>query len=757
MPHNYDLPAMTTANHGLGLPVRAIRRPMLAPQAGDFWGGLSAMLVTLPSAVAYGVVIFSAVSPGLGSAGALAGIIGAAALGLVAPIVGRNGGFITAPCAPAAAVLSGFAAQLVSRGDLPPARILVLLAFTGIASGLLQIVYGALRAGRLIKFIPYQVVTGYLSGVAVIIAMSQIPRFLGAPAGVRLADALVSPSMWRWEGIAVGAVTIAVMATVPRFTRAVPGAIAGFAAGIGAYFAIGLARPDLLRLAGNALVIGPISAVGSLGGAVMERASSLLSVRPTDLALTAGAAFTLSILLSIDTLKTGVVLDAITRRRHESNRELVAQGAANLASIFAGGVPGAGTMGPTLVNITSGGRTPWSGIVAGSLVLAAFLALAPAIAWVPVAALAGVLLVVAWRMFDFKTFRLLLRASTRLDFVVIIAVVVVAASVGLIEAAAVGVGLAILLFIRNQMRGSVVLRRADLNAVRSKRRRSREELSILEERGRDALVVQLKDDLFFGTTDQLFTELEQDLGARRFILLDFRRVQSMDFTAARLFLQMQERLGHRGGSLLFSGLPSGAERGSGIESYMAHLNLIGSTDGIRIFETRDSGLEWMEDRILEAAGWTRPESAPPLPLDQISLFRALEVSDRAELESVIERRSLPMGAAVFAAGDAGSEIFFVRSGRVHILLPLEGGKRHHLATICRGEFFGEMAFLDRGVRSALAEAATPTELFVLPRDAFEELANRNQAIARDLYEELALAIAQRLRSADVELRALEER
>ncbi|HEU5161512.1 MAG TPA: SulP family inorganic anion transporter [Thermoanaerobaculia bacterium] len=740
---------MTTVN------TLATPRAMLAPQAGDFWGGLSAMLVTLPSAVAYGVVIFSAVSPSLGSAGALAGILGAAALGLVAPLVGRNGGFITAPCAPAAAVLSGFAAELVSRGDLSPERILVLLALTGVASGILQIIYGALRAGRLIKFIPYQVVTGYLSGVAVIIAMSQIPRLLGTAGGMKIADALVSPDAWRWEGIVVGAVTIIVMALVPRFTRAVPGAIAGFAAGIATYFALGAARPYLLQLAGNPLVVGPISAAGSLGGAVAERTSSLMAMRPSDLAVIAGAAFTLSILLSIDTLKTGVVLDALTRRRHESNRELVAQGVANLASVFTGGVPGAGTMGPTLVNITSGGRTPWSGVVAGALVLATFLAFARAIAWVPVAALAGVLLVVAWRMFDFKMFALLLRPSTRLDFVVIVAVVAVAASVGLIEAAAVGVGLAILLFIRNQMRGSVVLRRADLHDIRSKRRRSREELGILEERGRDALVVQLKDDLFFGTTDQLFTELEADLGERRFILLDFRRVQSMDYTAARLFVQMQERLRSRNGSLLFSGLPSGG--GSGIESYMQQLNLIGRSDGIQIFETRDSALEWMEDRILETAGWTRPESAPPLPLDQIGLFRALDPTEITALEGVIEKRSLPLGAPVFAAGDPGSEIFFVRSGRVHILLPLEGKKRHHLATICRGEFFGEMAFLDQGSRSAIAEAATPTELFVLTRDAFESLAHRNHQIARDLYEELALALAQRLRSADAEVRALEER
>ncbi len=115
------------------------------------------------------------------------------------------------------------------------------------------------------------------------------------------------------------------------------------------------------------------------------------------------------------------------------------------------------------------------------------------------------------------------------------------------------------------------------------------------------------------------------------------------------------------------------------------------------------------------------------------------------------------GSRVFAAGDAGDEVFFVRRGRIHILLPLEGGKRHHLATFCRGDFFGEMSFLDRGVRSAEAEAATETELFVLSRAGFDRLAASDPLLASHIFERLALAIAQRLRTTDAELRTLEER
>ena len=730
--------------------VERAARPF-AGALGDLWGGLAAMLVAFPSSIAYGVVIFTAASPSYASAGALAGIVGAAILGIVAPLIGRNGGFITAPCAPAAAVLSGVAAEFAARGRSAQ-QIIFILALTAALSALLQVAYGLARAGRLIKYIPYQVVTGYLSGVAVIIAAAQLPRLAGMPSGAHVGETLISPQLWRWEGIVVGAVVIAVMALAPRLTRAVPPAVLGLSSGIAAYFLIAAARPSLLTTAGNPLVIGPVRAAGSFLSIITDRANSVIAGGTADFAAALGPALTLSVLLSIDTLKTGVVLDALTRRRHNSNRELIAQGFANAASFVGGGIPGAATMGPTLVNVTSGGRSPLSGVIEGALVLAAFLALGQLIAWVPIAALAGILLMVAWRMFDFQMFHLLTVPSTRLDFVVIVAVVIVAASIGLIEAAAVGVGLAILLFIRNQMRGSVVLRRSEIGELRSKRRRTADEAAILADAGSAAVVVQLQGDLFFGTTDQLFSDLERDLSRRRFILFDLRRVQSMDYTAAHLFTQMQQRLRESGGQMLFSGVPSKIE----FEHYMDRLGLLGRA-GIPTFDTRDSALEWMEDRLLDERGSVPAESRPPLQLEEIALFRSLDPAARDQIAGVVEETEVAPGTKIFSAGDAGDEIYFVRSGRVHVLLPLESGKRHHLATICRGEFFGEMAFLDRGHRSAEAEAATPTRLFVISRQTFDGFIARNEMAAGSFYQSLALATAQRLRQADAELRALEER
>jgi SulP family sulfate permease len=732
------------------------RRTDGPPLPGDLWGGLAAMLVALPSAIAFGVLVYTAIGPDYAGAGALAGILGAAALGIVAPLVSRNGGFITAPCAPAAAVMSALAVQLAAGGQLTAERVTVLLGLTALLSSLFQMLFGLVRAGRLIKFIPYQVVSGYLSGVAVIIALGQMPKLLGLPKTVSLGQGLLTPALWNWTGVEVGLVTIVAMVAAPRITQKVPGAILGLLAGIAAYFALAYFNRNLLELSDNSLVIGPIEATGSIVEAVGASAASLLLVRPADIGMIFVSALTLSVLLSIDTLKTGVVLDALVRRRHNSNRELIGQGVANAAAFFVGGMPGAGTMGATLVNFTSGGRTLWSGVAEGVLVVLAFVLLGGLIAWVPIAALAGLLLVVAWRMFDRGMFRLALQRSTRIDFVVIITVVAVA-QIGLIAASAVGICFAILLFIRDQIRGSVIVNKTDLRGARSKRRRLADETEILDQHGNEAVVVQLQGNLFFGTTDQLFSELEQDLATRRYVLIDLRRVQSMDFTAAHLFEQMRERLHERGGELLFSGMPSSLPTRQDIENYMKQLGLESSREGIQIFETRDRALVWMEDRILEAAGWSAEEDEQPLALGEIEIFRELDAATIAELAGAAREISIPARGRVCSRGDSGDEMFFVRRGRLEALLPLESGKRHHLATFCQGDFFGEMAFLDRELRSADIFAVTATDLYALSRERFDALAKTSPALAGRVFEQLAYAVSKRLRVADTELRLLEER
>ena len=724
--------------------------------AGDVWGGLSAMLVALPSAIAFGVTIFAPLGGSYVAQGALAGILGTTALGLVAPALGGTNRLITAPCAPAAAVLAAFALEATQRGVAPDA-IVIMLALVALLCGVIQFAFGMVGLGRLIKYMPYPVVSGYLSAVGLIIIGSQVPKFLGVPKGNSLWQAIVSPPQWAWQGVVVGLVTIAVMVFAPRVTKAVPAAILGIAAGFAAYFALGLADRSLLALEANKLVIGPLGAAG-IGGIFEVMAGRFAAIKALHFANVAAVfspALTLAVLLSIDTLKTCVVLDALTRSRHNSNRELIGQGLGNISATLVGGIPGAGTMGATLVNITSGAKTRLSGMMEGVFALIAFLALANVIAWVPIAALAAILIVIGFRMIDRHSFQLLRSRSTILDFVVIVAVIVVALAANLIAASAVGIALAILLFIREQVGGSVVRRRVLGSQVFSKQVRLPEEMRVLEQRGDATAIFELQGSLFFGTTNQLFTALEADLKTRKYVILDLRRVQSVDFTAAHMLEQVADTMAEQHGHLLFSHVPRNVPSGKDMQSYLDQVGLVRAEHEVRVFPELDDALEWVENRLLEEERLERGEEKP-LELREIEIFKKRKDETLALLEHCLDKRSFKAGEKIAALGETSDELFLVRRGAVRIVLPLDGAGSHHLATFGRGDFFGEMSFLDHEPRSADAIADSDTDLYVLSRERFDQLADEHKRLAINLLEGLARSLAVRLRHTNKELRALEE-
>jgi SulP family sulfate permease len=176
-----------------------------------------------------------------------------------------------------------------------------------------------------------------------------------------------------------------------------------------------------------------------------------------------------------------------------------------------------------------------------------------------------------------------------------------------------------------------------------------------------------------------------------------------------------------------------------------------------ITEPQDSALEWMEERILEAAGHVRTDEEKLLDLKDFRLFRELDDQQLAALAECVGTLFLKQGEMAFRSGDQGDELFLVRRGILRVLLPLEGGKYHHLATIGQGGVIGELAFLDRGSRSADVEAKVDTDVYVLSRARFNDLARANAAMGVQIFARLALSIAESLRQTDAELRVLEER
>lgn len=282
------------------------------------------------------------------------------------------------------------------------------------------------------------------------------------------------------------------------------------------------------------------------------------------------------------------------RTRHESNQELTAQGLANIVASAIGGMPGAGASGPTMVNLSSGGKTRLSGVIEGVLTVLVALLLGSFVAWIPVATLGGVLIVIGIRMIDVDPIRFLESRSTVFDFSVVLAVVAVALTVGLIAAAAVGVVLSNILFLREQVGGTVVRRKSFVGERSSTWYRPENEMRTLEAKGHTAVIFELQGSLFFGTAQQLYQTLEPELASTDFLILDMQRIQSVDVTAAHILTLVRDALSERKCfccSQMHEHLPSGKN----IREFLA-AGLNSDGQKVLFMPTLESAIEWVEER-----------------------------------------------------------------------------------------------------------------------------------------------------------------
>ena len=724
--------------------------------SGDVWGGLAAMLVAFPAAIAFGVTVYSSIGPAYAGLGAIAGIVGAVVIGLVAALLGGTDRLVSTPCAPAAAVLSAFAVESVASGAAPQLTVLMILV-VGLLAGLVQVALGLMGVGRIIKYIPYPVVSGYLTGVGLIIIGSQIGKLLGVSDGLRWWQALADPAAWDWRALLIGLVTAGVTVAAPRVTRRLPGIIVGIAAGVAAYALLAAFDPALRRLEGNPLVIGALdfSADGYVSD-LMGRWAEIGSISVSQLVALLGAALTLGVLLSIDTLKTCVVLDQLTRSRHESNRELIAQGVANCSANALGGISGAGQMGATLVGLNSGASSRACGVFEGLFSLVAALLATSFVAWIPVATLAGILVVIGLRMIDRAPLQFLRARETLLDFGVVVAVVVVALTVGLIAASAVGVGLAMLLFVREQIGGVVVRHKVLLGQTSSSWHRPQRELEVLAAKGDRAVIFSLQGSLFFGNTYQLYTDLEHEIATRDYVIIDLRRVRSIDVTAAHLFKQIRDTIKERGAKLVLCGV-RGAEAARGNVRELLSTSGVVRPDSktVRVFADLDTAIAWVEDRLLGEE--EDPESeGEPMDLAAMELFAGYREDTLRDLAALMEVRRYPAGAVIYERGAEGRELFWVRRGSVRLVAAIDGSQHRPMASFGRGDFFGGLAFLDGESRPNNAVAVTDTETYVLSREHFNEFAKVHRTLAFNLAMSMARIVATRLRRAEAQLAMLQE-
>lgn len=393
---------------------------------GDLFGGVTAGIVALPLAMAFGV------QSGLG---AEAGLYGAIAIGIVAAIFGGTRTQISGPTGPMTVVSSVIAATLLQQaGSLELGMAIVLLTF--FLAGVIQIIFGLAQLGKLVQFIPYPVVSGFMSGIGLIIIFLQIFPLIGHSSPNKIIDVFanfMAPlQSINGEAFVLGLLTIAIIYLFPRITKAVPSTLIALivVSMIPQFFAMDIPK------------IGNIpEGLPNLNFGIF----SDLNLGTIGLILT--PAITLAALGSIDSLLTSVVADNITKTKHNSNKELVGQGLGNMVASLIGGIPGAGATMRTVVNVRSGGKTQISGVVHGIFLLIVLLGLGKYAQEIPLAVLAGILITVGIGIIDYKGLGDLLKVP-KSDAIVKIVVVLMTVFVDLLWAVGVGLVLSALFFVR---------------------------------------------------------------------------------------------------------------------------------------------------------------------------------------------------------------------------------------------------------------------------------------------------------------------
>lgn len=473
---------------------------------GDLTGGLVAGVVALPLALAFGV------QSGLG---AIAGLYGAIAVGIFAAIFGGTSTQASGPTGPMTVVSATLVATAIEiTGSIESAMGIIILTF--LLGGLLQIVFGFLNIASYIKYFPYPVVSGFMSGVGLIIIILQLFPFAGlsSPKSTWLVvqDLPRLFSEFNVYALGLGALTVVIYYLFPLITKAIPSALVALvAASIASYF-----------LQWDVPIIGDIPS-----GLPALQFDRILSVDSSAFVLIGEYATVLAILGSIDSLLTSVIADNMTKTKHNSNRELIGQGIGNAIAAIFGGIPGAGATKGTVVNINSGGRTRLSGAVHGLFLLAVLLGLGTLAAYIPLAVLAGLLIPIGFKIIDLKGLKHLL-AVPRADAVVLILVLLMTTFGSLIQAVGFGLLLASLLFMkRSSDIGEQGLEVGTLAGFDGEKP-WQDELAFYEKYKDKVYINHLYGPLFFGFTSHFQSEIKNIPPEIKALIIRMDRVPYID-------------------------------------------------------------------------------------------------------------------------------------------------------------------------------------------------------------------------------------
>lgn len=491
---------------------------------GDIFGGITAGIVALPLALAFGIQAFGGIDdPAASSMGALAGLVGAAMLGFFASLFGGTHSQISGPTGPMTVITASLISGVWASSQGNYSAVLISMSMAGLFCGLFQVMFGIIKIGKYVRYIPYPVLSGFMSGIGVIIILQQIYPLIGLKSPVLVVDMLTQLPERVANGISVEALllglgTIAIIYIFPLITKKIPSTLVAL---------VIMTVVSLFLNMKEELLIGTIPS----GLPMPFFAKEGLSLEGLDWMGIFKAAvipgLTLAGLGSIDTLLTSVVADNITKTKHNSNKELIGQGIGNVISGLFCGIAGAGATMRTVVNVKSGGRTQLSGMFHSVLLIAILLGLGSLVKYVPLSVLAGILITVGWGIIDFKGFKDLLKIP-RSDAFVLIIVFLMTVFVDLLTAVGIGMVIACVLFMKRAsdlVEGSYSS--SEISAF-DKESPWHDEGGIPEEIKHHIYIQRLNGPIFFGSITKFKEVMEDVPEGVKVVIIRMRLVSFMD-------------------------------------------------------------------------------------------------------------------------------------------------------------------------------------------------------------------------------------
>lgn len=714
----------------------------------DILGGISSGLISLPSAIAFGLLAFAPLGTEYMNLGILSGIFSAIIAGIISPWLNSAKILIYGPGAPQSLVIASMISYFLSLDSLYTGGVLNLSLLLGlvfsivILSGLLLLLFGILRFGILIQYISSPVNTGILNGAVLLIFMGQIGPILGLD-DFHFSEFFSRFDEIKWTTAFIALFTFALMLFGKKITSRTPPAILAIFAGSLLYYLFAhlgfgeqltgtVATPpeDVLSIID---VPGVIATFGS--DLFFEQIMPIFS-----------AAFSIAILSAVDTLLGAACLQSTTGIRPNGNRELVALGAGTAISGIFSGLATIGSLGRAKANFDAGGRGPLSASTDALTLLILLLFFSPYIGYLPNAVTAGIVLGLAMMLADPWMWQIVakLRKSKKSrswellqNLFLMGATLIFTVFMDLIAAVISAVALSIILYIV-QMSRTGIRKVYPTSISKVKKERLDIHQTILYLFRNEIMVVELEGSLFFGSANLLAQKIEDLMqeGAR-FIVLDFKYVKRFDSSTAMMLELICNQIRTQNGDIAFSNI----KQGSFLWELMVDFDLVDKIEFSNIFQDPNMAIEFFEDQVLDDFKNILP-STISVDVETILKQKGMDENDIPVFVRYLHSCSFDFGEKIITENEPGDSMYFLTQGEAAVVI----SKEIIIQTFAPGAMFGEMAFLDGNPRSADIISVQESTCYRLSLENFERLRSEHPNILSGFYKMLATLISRRQRA-----------